>query len=110
MRNSIAALFALVSSSAFAVQPLVADVISAGADKCVYTRGTVATESDVVVDTALGNAGYGFRICRIDLNADPRTGTVYLHVRNSFNGAVSAKASYTFPPAPSTPANVRQAP
>lgn len=108
MQKILAAAAALVAMNAIADPFLVADVPGLG-DKCVFRRGTVDTTSDVVVDTARGNALLAYRVCKVDLAADPKTGIVYLAVRDTTLGKTTTFVSYTFP-SPTAPLSPRVEP
>ncbi len=99
----------LLAPSAWAAPFLIADVPSANADKCVYTRAA-PVESPVVVDVVNGLPANGNRICKIDLATDPKTGTVTLALRDSVLGVTGPTASFTFPGALSAPGNPRVVP
>lgn len=109
MKSLILAILSLISFSVSAAPFLVGDVPGTG-DQCVFRRGAVDTPSPIVVDPVNGLPANGNRICKIDLAADPRTGTVSVAVRDSVLNQTSAFASYTFPATPSAPSNFRLIP
>jgi hypothetical protein len=101
--------FTLFATSAAAAPFLVADVPPGGnPDQCVFTR-TVGVTSPIVVDAVNGLPANGNRICKVDLAADPKTGTVTLALRDSVLGVTGPTASYAFGVI-SAPSNLRVIP
>lgn len=104
-------ILAALATPAISAPFLVADVPAgnARADQCAFFR-TVQSNSPIVVDAVLGLPANGNRICKVDLAADLRTGTVQLALRDSALAETGPWANFTFAASLSAPANLRIVP
>ena len=104
-------ILAALATPAIGAPFLIGDVPASAtrADQCVYTRGAPVT-SPIVVDAVNGLPANGNRICKIDLAADPKTGTVTVALKDSVLGDTGPTASFSFPTTLTAPTNLRVIP